>query len=126
MAKVFSAASKLYGIGSYGPFSVNGFTEADTKALRWTMSVEGWPTDRSLKLMTVLMKWDNGAYQLTDIYGGQTDMRGTPLTQVSGQLSLPMEADANGNPVSAAAAAGTISIQVYVPVQTAVTFAAVA
>lgn len=124
MARMFSAKSRIYAPGSYGPYAVDGFTEADTTALQWTMSVEGWPLDRTLKLATVTMKWDNGAYQVSDIYGGPRDMSGKPLTQIVGTLYLPMEADANGNPISAAAAAGDVRVDVYVSLKTAITFTA--
>jgi hypothetical protein len=125
MARAFSARSRLYAAGTYGPFPVDGFTGDTTSALRWTMSVEGWPTDRTVKLMTVTMKWDNGDYSVTDIYGGPRNPRtNVALTEVSGTLYVPQEAGADGSPINTRVLGGDVSVRVFVPIKTAITLTA--
>jgi hypothetical protein len=53
MARTLTRASQVYQPGLYGPFSVDGFTNADTERLVATLTVEGWPDDPVVMVVTL-------------------------------------------------------------------------
>ena len=126
MARSLSRASQLYPVNTYGPFPIDSFTQANTSALRWTLSVENWPANPLTTLARVTTKWSNGAGSITVINGSPRNPDGTLATEISGTISPLLVADANGNPVRAPMNGATILVEVLVPLRTAVTLEAMA
>jgi hypothetical protein len=121
MARTFSRPSQAYpGDRTFGPFSLDGITRADTDALVATFTVEGWPQDVD-PLLVVRVRWDNGAGGDFAIPGRQVNKDGTPRSLVTLQVDVPQKADGK-----AAVSGGTIEIDTKAPLTTAVTFEAVA
>jgi len=124
MPRTFSAPSADYAPnpdGSpnvIGPYSVNQFTNANTTALEWTATVEGWPTDPSIALFRVRCQWDNGDFAEWTINGGRTDQSGNPLSVVKARVYVPQ---GSKNQVSS----GSMTLTVLAPFRSAFTLAAV-
>jgi hypothetical protein len=126
MARTISVASRLYAPGSYGPFSVDSLTNANTVALEFTMSVGvDWPTDRTVQVAKVTMLWDSGGGGIWTFNGGLTNQDGTPRTLITERAMMPTEGDGAGGVRKRAVAGGSLSVQVFQPITSAITVAGV-
>ncbi len=103
---------------TYGPFPVDSFTNANTSALRWAATVVGWPTDRTLLLFKVTLRWSNGDNATWPVYGGPVDRQGNAYTSVGGSIGVPV---GNGNAVST----GDISVVAHAPFRTSFSLEAI-
>ena len=73
MARSISVPLNTYPAGTYGPFSVNGFTKANTDYLLLTLTVDNsWPQTQDV-LIRISMRWDNGGGADFDVVGDQRD-----------------------------------------------------
>ncbi len=113
--------------GVYGPYSVDGFTKGDASALEWTATIEGWPTDPTVKLATVTVRWNTGASASFTFHGGPYLREdGSPAVTMRNSFGVPVESDGNGRAVKSTVASGAITIEVFTAIRTAITFAAIA
>ena len=126
MARTFSIASQVYPAGTHGPFSIDSFTAATTSGLRWTLTVEGWPTNPAQALARITVKWGNGAGLISTINGSPRNSDGTAATIITGDIGHLLVADGNGDPIRASSTGATILVEVFVPIRTAATLTALA
>lgn len=110
MARTFSRASQNYAAGTYGPFSVDGLTKADTGRLKFTATVEGWP-DVPLAL-ELRMRWSTGDGADFTWAGNLFNRDGTPATSVTANVDVPMIAGPTG-PTRMEVASGTATLIVH-------------
>jgi hypothetical protein len=119
MPRTFSQPSQDYAVGTYGPFPVDQFTNANTNALEASFTVEGWdPTVNPI--MLVRLRWGDGSGADFSVPGQPMARDGTLLSVVRVRVSVPKEADSK-KPVDQ----GSIEVQVLAPLRTAVTLEAV-
>lgn len=111
-----SVPSRNYSPGVYGPFSVDGFTEADTTKLRVTMTAEAWPDVP--KVADVTLTWGNGTGASFGIAGRSLNRDGTLRSTVVLEVDVPRDA---GGQVSS----GTASMTVHSSFRTAITIQAI-
>jgi len=110
----------------YGPVSVDGLTKANTTALKWTATVEGWPTDNTVHLFTLRCEWNDGTAAEWPVNGGRHNRDGTPATEISEMVYVPIITDpATGKPGKTDVASGTMTLWAYSPFQTTFTLEAV-
>ena len=126
MPKTLSRPSQLYQPGVYGPFSVDQITNANTAALEWSASIENWPTDPTTLLLKARLLWDSGGGATWWIFGGRKNRDGTPATEIRERVYVPVELDDTGNIRKGNVAGGSMQIEVFVPLRSAITFAGVA
>lgn len=122
MARVISLAETLYGVGFHGPLSVDQLSNANTEALEWTMTVgPDWPADRAQKVVAVTLAWDTGGGATWVFNGGLRKQDGTPLTQIRERVMVPTEADGLGGSRKRNVGGGSMSMEVFSPITTAIT-----
>lgn len=126
MPRVISIAETRYEIGAHGPLSVDQISNANTEALEWTMTVgPDWPADRTQKVVAVTLAWDTGGGATWVFNGGLRKQDGTPLTQIRERVLVSTENDGSGGVRKRAVSGGTMSMQVFTPITTAITVAGV-
>lgn len=125
MARSLSRASQVYQPGTY-TLSVDSLTNADTSALEWSATVEGWPTELGIKLCTVTLLWNSGGGARWDVYSGRRNRDGTPATVIVERVMVPRVAGPSGAVQKANVADGSMTFEVLVALQTALTIRAVA
>lgn len=74
MPRSLSVPARLYQPGEYGPFQLNGFTNANTDRLVLRVSWEDWP--ETPQLFSVVAAWDDGTEARFDVSGGRPRKRG--------------------------------------------------
>jgi hypothetical protein len=122
MARTRQFASRLYAVGVYGPFAVDGFTRADTSALTVTMSVENWPDVPILAVVTVM--WGDGSGARFTVPGRPRNRDGSLRASVVLRIAVPVERDQDGVAGKADVASGTVTVDLRAPARTAMTVAA--
>lgn len=115
--------SATYQPGTYGPFSLDGFTRGNADYIEAIFTVEGWPT--ASPVLTVTGQWSNGTPFGASFAGGVLGRGGVPPTQVSMRAFIPTEAGAGGQPSKRDVVSGTVTLTAHVPLTTAVTIRAV-
>ena len=111
MPRVFQRAVQNYAPGTYGGFSIDGFTRDDTSALKFSITVEDvadWPG--VAPLITGSLLWDTGAGMPINL-PGTAPIRGDPLVRYV-QVDVPRSADAGGKVV---VANGTLTLTLHAP-----------
>lgn len=126
MARTISRPSQKYAAGTYGPFSVDKLISSETTALEFTMSVEAdWPADSATQVCKVTLLWDSGGGGSWTFNGGLRDRFGNPITLIRERVSVPAENDGSGGSRKKSVAGGSITIEVFAPITTALTLAGV-
>jgi hypothetical protein len=102
----------------YGPFRLDKLTEADTKELRLTFTIEpDWPNDTSVHLFRLRAEWDTGDAAEWIVHGGLKNRDGTPATTITLVMSVPLEGSERKR---AKITRGDVTIFVLHPFSTAV------
>ena len=127
MARSISRPSQTYRPGTYGPFPLSGLTSADTSALQWSATVGAdWPSDPSVRLFSVTLAWSTGHAATWEIYGGAVDRDGIPLFAHTETVSVPHADDGAGGVRRGNIVGGALTVQVYVPLTSAISAQALA
>lgn len=113
MAKTFNLAARNYAAGTYGPFSVDGFTQSDTDWLELSLTVENWPAGSPV--VTGQMRWDSGDGADFAFHHPTTNRDGTPRTKHTVRVSVPQTSHGKADVVS-----GTVTLTLVQPLRTAV------
>ncbi len=112
MARTFSRPQQSYPAGTYGPFSVDSFTNANTDRLVLDLTVVGWPN--ATPLMQIEILWDTGGGARFDVSGPQV------LPSVSFGVSVPKDGGQKRN-----VSGGTVTIRTFATITTAINLGAV-
>lgn len=120
MPRRLSVPSQVYEAGTYGPLSVDSFTNANTEKLVLTLTCEGWPQDAD-PLLTVMLLWDTGHGVRVPIPGRQVNKDGSPKTSVHVEVDVPRVAGGKKGKV----AGGAVTVDAHAALRTAVTLEAV-
>ena len=117
MAKTFTLAARNYAAGTYGPFSVDSFTQSDTDYLELSLTVENWPAGSPV--VTGQMRWDSGDGADFAVHHPSTNRDGTPRTKHTVRVGVPQTLQGK-----AAVTSGTVTMTLAQPIRTAVTVVA--
>lgn len=123
MSRTRNIAEATYAPGSYGPFSVDSFTNQNTDRLEVTMTIVGWPTSGGA-LFDLSMQWDDGGAPTVFHVPAQpwVDKNGNPQTIAILSIKVPRVAGGNGK---AAVASGSLGLVLFQTITTAITVGAV-
>src|SRR5687768_7699684 len=123
MPRTRTVAEATYPPGSYGPFSVDNFTNQNTDFLEVAMSIVGWPTSGGA-LFDLSMSWDDGGAPTVFHVPAQVwqDKLGNPKTEALFRIGVPRIATGNGK---GQVAGGNLSLTVFQSFTTAITVRAV-
>lgn len=80
MARTLSRNSRLYDSGSYGPFSIDSFTNANSEYLLLTLTNESWPNVSGL--LDIRLTWNTGE-------GARFIIPGSSISPVVLQVPIP-------------------------------------
>ena len=125
MPRTISRPSQTYQPGTYGPFNVDQLSNANTDALEWSATIEGWPSDPTVLLFKATLAWDTGGGATWHIYGGRKNRDGTPATEVRERIFTPVESNGAGGVRKGQIGGGSFTVEVFQPVTTAFTIAGV-
>lgn len=119
MARSRTISERLYLPGSYGPFSVDSFTSANTERLELRLTQVNWP--EGVPLMRIQIAWDSGDAATFEVAGVTPDIEtGEPLSQVNFWFTVPRTSSGKRN-----VAGGSVSVELYQLLRTAITVTAV-
>lgn len=117
MARTFNRNARNYPAGLFGPFSIDSFTKNDTDVIEVRLSVESWPT--ASPLLIIKIQWDTGeSLEFVQDWPVE-DKFGNPLTECVYRADVPHVASGKRNVVG-----GTISGELFQPIRTAISVAA--
>jgi hypothetical protein len=118
MARTFTAASRNYAAGTYGPFAIDGFVSADTDFLDIEFTVENWPT--ASPLITGELRWNTGDGMDFAIASPPRDRLGNLLTKTWVRVSVPEGPDGK-----AIVSSATAMLTAHAAMRTSVTLRAI-
>ncbi len=101
-------------------FRVDGFNSANADALEFVLNFTDWPTDTSLPVLRVEIRWDTGGGGGATWNGGPFVRFGVPVTSISARF--PVQHDAGGK---RAVSGGDLAMIVYRQFSGSATFRAV-
>lgn len=119
MPRQITVASQLYAVGTYGPYTTNGWNQNNTSQVSIQMTVESWPVQAApLGLITITLQ--DGTVMEINIPSQPIDRAtGLPATVFRCVLGIPE--DQNGKRANSRA---TATLRVDTPFQTAITVTA--
>lgn len=124
MARTLTRNSQAYAPGTFGPFSIDSFTSANTDKIEVVMTnVNNWPVVAGgPPLFTLTIKWNTGEGGIFREFAVlHTEKDGTtPQTQVTYGSMVPRRATGK-----AVVSSGTVSIESFRAFTTGITFRAV-
>lgn len=120
MARTFRRNSREYTPGTYGPFSLDSFTQNDTDRIVITLTRESWPQVDNIARITVT--YQSGGGCVFDISGiAPSSPSGVPQTTFKASCNVPKVTDGNKQVVSSA----TATLEVFQTLTTAIDVEAV-
>lgn len=89
MPRTLDIPAGTYPQGTYGPFSVDNITNANTDALELMLPTAGWPTDPDTPVLRVSLLWDTGGGGAATWNGSPRGRDGQLLTFVTLRVGVP-------------------------------------
>jgi hypothetical protein len=124
MARTFTRNARDYLPDTYGPFDVDSFTNANTKALVLTLTADpAWPAKPAVDppqfIMTIRMRWENGNGADFNLEFDPRNRDGSVSNPTSFTIGIP-----HGTKIGPIAN-GNIEFTLNVPLRVAINLAAV-
>lgn len=118
MARTFSRASRNYTPGTYGPFSLDSFTNASAERLVARFTYENWPQVESL--FRISMRWSDGS-GMDVVVSGSAPVRedGTSPNEAVFSVGIKRH-QVNGELVKRAVIGATVTVEVFQTFRTAI------
>lgn len=125
MPRKINMASQEYPPGTR-QFNLNAFRSANTSKIVGRLTRESWPGTPADTVARITVAWDVGGGGVFDLPGGVVlDRNGQPLVASVIEVDIPELADGQGNSIKRNVTGGTITIELFQALTTAVTLEAV-